>query len=125
MGNYASDQKNSRFYGLKLSRNTDRELIEKLEAQESIQAYIKELIRKDIEEERKMNRKQISLDNGIHYMDADEAVLEIMDRNLWDAVVNVMDDETREAVANELAPCTEAEFLTRYLELAKENLILG
>jgi hypothetical protein len=49
MGNYASDQKNSRFYGLKLSRNTDRELIERLEAQESIQAYIKNLIRKDIE----------------------------------------------------------------------------
>lgn len=53
MGNYASDQKNSRFYGLKLSRNTDRDLIERLEAQESIQAYIKDLIRKDIEKDRK------------------------------------------------------------------------
>ena len=48
MGNRASDQKNSRCFSLKLSRNTDKELIEHLEKQDNIQAYIKQLIREDI-----------------------------------------------------------------------------
>lgn len=48
MGNYASDQKNSRFFGLKLSRNTDADIIAFLESQGNIQAYLKELIREDI-----------------------------------------------------------------------------
>ena len=38
----------------------------------------------------------------------------------WDAVVNLMDDETRERVHEEIAPCTMREFLARYLELSPE-----
>ena len=49
MGNYASDRKNTRFFGLKLNRNTDKDLIERLESQPSIQEYLKKLIREDIE----------------------------------------------------------------------------
>lgn len=71
------------------------------------------------------NPKKISLDNGIHFTDAHDAIQEILDRNLWDAVVNMMDDDTREAVAAELAPCTEEAFLARYLELAPDHLIIG
>lgn len=41
MGNYTSDQKTSRFFGLKLNRNTDGAIIEHLEAQENKQEYIK------------------------------------------------------------------------------------
>ena len=48
--------------------------------------------------------KQISLDNGRSYMTAEEAMPEIADRNLWGAIVNVMDDDTREAVHAEIAP---------------------
>lgn len=48
MGNYNSDQKNARFYGLKLSRTTDADIISQLDRQESIQGYIKELIRRDM-----------------------------------------------------------------------------
>ncbi len=48
MGNTASDKKNTRFYGLKLSKNTDAKLIEHLDKQESIQGYIKQLIREDM-----------------------------------------------------------------------------
>lgn len=48
MGNYASDQKNCRFFGLKLSRGTDAELIERLEQEENVQSYLKNLIREDI-----------------------------------------------------------------------------
>lgn len=35
----------------------------------------------------------------------------------WDDIVTYMDDEIREQVHSELAPCTEEEFLNRYLEL--------
>lgn len=35
----------------------------------------------------------------------------------WDAIVNYMDDDKREAVHFELAPCTKTEFINRYIEL--------
>ena len=38
----------------------------------------------------------------------------------WEAIVNMMDDEIREQVHMELAPCTDEEFLERYLELDPE-----
>lgn len=38
-----------------------------------------------------------------------------------DVLVNYMDDELREQVHMELAPCTEEEFLTRYIELHREK----
>ena len=69
--------------------------------------------------------KHISIDNGNSYMTAQEAMPEITSRNMWDVVVNMMDDDTREKVHSELVPCTEVEFLTRYLELANDDLIIG
>ena len=36
------------------------------------------------------------------------------------AIASYMDDDKRETVHNELAPCTIEEFLTRYLELDPE-----
>jgi hypothetical protein len=39
---------------------------------------------------------------------------------MWNAIVNLMDDEIRESVHRELAPCTNDEFLTRYTELDPE-----
>lgn len=69
--------------------------------------------------------KMISLDNGRSYMYAAEAMPEINEYDLWDALVNFMDDDIREQVYFELAPCTDEEFLTRYLELADYDLILG
>ena len=37
----------------------------------------------------------------------------------WDMVIGLMDDDIREQVHRELAPCTSEEFLSRYLELDK------
>lgn len=68
---------------------------------------------------------EISLDNGNTFTSAHEAMEQIESLGLWDAIVEVMDDEIREKVHAELAPCTEEEFLARYLELANENLIIG
>ena len=68
---------------------------------------------------------KISLDNGHTYITAQEATTEITANNLWDAVVNVMDDDIREAIHAAVAPCTEAEFLAAYLERATDDLIIG
>ena len=65
--------------------------------------------------------KRISIDNGTNFVEPKEAVSSIK----WDTIVNYMDDETREKVHDEIAPCTELEFLTRYLELADDDLIIG
>ena len=69
--------------------------------------------------------KHISIDNGNSFMTAQEAMPEITDNNLWDVVVNMMDDDTREKVHSELAPCTEVEFLREYLKRSPADLIIG
>lgn len=42
---------------------------------------------------------------------------EEIDNNVMDAIAALMDDETREKVHYELAPCSNAAFLKRYCEL--------
>lgn len=68
--------------------------------------------------------KSISLDNGHTYLTAAEAMPEITVRNLWETVVELMDDDTRETVASE-GHDDEGSFLARYLELAPADLIIG
>lgn len=68
---------------------------------------------------------EISLDNGLTFLSAAEAIEEIMRKDLWETVVNYMNDEIRERVHGELGPCSEMEFLVRYLELAEDNLVIG
>lgn len=72
-----------------------------------------------------LTKKEISLDNGIHFMTAEEAMPEIEEKRLWDVVAEYMDDDTREEVHNEIAPCSELEFLKKYLEIAAEDLVIG
>jgi hypothetical protein len=69
---------------------------------------------------------QISINNGRTYLTAAEAV-EHWDEisPLWDALVALMDDDTRELVAADAAPCTEQEFLAAYLSVAPEDLTIG
>ena len=40
-------------------------------------------------------------------------------------IVEAMDDRYREYTHNEVAPCSDLEFLVRYLEVAPENIIVG
>lgn len=70
-------------------------------------------------------KNMISLDNGRTYLTAEEAMPEIIERNLWDMIVNLMDDDVREAVAYDLAPCTELEFLAEYLRRYEDGLVIG
>lgn len=49
MGSPKYDLENTRQFHLKLNRKTDADVIEKLEDQPSMQAYIKRLIREDIQ----------------------------------------------------------------------------
>lgn len=67
----------------------------------------------------------ISLDNGNTWLTAEEAISEIQERGLWDAIVEMMDDDIRERIHNRLAPCSEVEFLEAYLKEAKTPLIIG
>ena len=42
----------------------------------------------------------------------------------WDTIASYMDDDIREQIHGELAPCTEEAFWARYVELDPENEIL-
>lgn len=69
---------------------------------------------------------RISIDNGNRYYDVNE--LDTIARDielLWDALVNVMDADTCEAVNFGLAPCTNMEFLAEYLRRAPHDLVIG
>lgn len=65
--------------------------------------------------------KNVSIDNGHTFVSANEALVAIP----LDVMVEYMDDDTREAVASALAPCSDVEFLEGYLSAAAEDLIIG
>lgn len=71
--------------------------------------------------------KKISLNNGWTLKDYNDLTIDDIDyiNEDWDYVVSYMDSETREQTHNALAPCSELEFLKRYLEIAKTDLIIG
>ena len=50
---------------------------------------------------------------------------EALERWGLDAMAVFMDDDTREAVHNSIAPCSELEFLRGYLDAAPADLIIG
>jgi hypothetical protein len=62
----------------------------------------------------------ISLDNGLSVATPEEAIKE-MD---WETIVNSMDDEVREEVHMDKAPCSNLEFLTAYLSTGN-SIIIG
>lgn len=65
--------------------------------------------------------RKISIDNGNSFVNPEEALQNID----LDSMTVYMDDDTREAVNADLAPCTDIEFLCRYLQLAEDDLIIG
>lgn len=65
--------------------------------------------------------KRISIDNGSTWISAEEALNQMP----LDTMAVYMDDDTREAIHAELAPCDDLEFLQAYLGLAKDDLIIG
>lgn len=64
--------------------------------------------------------KRISIDNGYHWIDPEEALENVE----LDALAVFMDFDTIEAVHAE-GPESDLAFLTRYLELAPDDLIFG
>ena len=65
--------------------------------------------------------KAISIDNGNTFVTPEEAI----EGMRWEVIAHYMEDDAREQVHYELAPCTNLEFLTRYLEVATSDLIIG
>lgn len=46
---------------------------------------------------------------------------EIIKAGLYDAAVQLMDDDIREAVHRDIAPCSDLEFLTEYIKRPAEK----
>ena len=72
--------------------------------------------------------KRISLDNGHSYLTAHEAIEKLNDPECvitWEQIVNQMRSMEREDVHAEYAPCSNEEFLSRYLDIAPWDLIVG
>ena len=65
--------------------------------------------------------RHISIDNGHTFVTPAEALQAVS----IDTMAEYMDDDAREQTARELAPCSDEEFLTRYLLLAPDDLIIG
>jgi hypothetical protein len=63
----------------------------------------------------------ISIDNGMHTCTGQEALEHVS----WDVIVSFMDDDVRERVHEACAPCTNEEFMRRYLEVAPCDLKIG
>lgn len=64
---------------------------------------------------------RISIDNGATWTTAEHALQTVS----LDQLVLYMDDDTREAVHADPAPCTDLEFLTAYLDHSLNDLIIG
>lgn len=43
----------------------------------------------------------------------------------WDNLANLMDNELREELHSDIAPCTELEFLSEYLRRSEEDFIFN
>lgn len=79
--------------------------------------------------------REINLSNGSGHWyspdeadaiyDGDEMVNDDWFTGCWDAIVNVMDDDTRELIHAAYAPCTNERFLRAYLRIAPADLIVG
>lgn len=66
----------------------------------------------------------ISLDGGNTFLSAEEAMGEIRRRRLWDYIYEEMDEEIRDIV-EDMELEDELEFLSEYLRLAEDDLIIG
>lgn len=126
------DRTHCKYYSFKFNLVMDADIIQRLSEVESMQGYIKQLIRDDIartcsvsapktEKKEGSKMRNISIDNGNSFVSVPEAIAKAS----WETIVAFMDDDIRETVHNEIAPCTEEKFLTRYLELAHDDLIIG
>ena len=72
--------------------------------------------------------KHLNISNGNPFYDwAGEEILQHWDEiePLWSALVQFMDEETREEVHLVFAPCTAQEFLLEYLKRAPQDLVIG
>jgi hypothetical protein len=61
----------------------------------------------------------LSIDNGRSECTPEEAIAAVA----WDVIVNAMDDDIRETVHMDVAPCSELEFLRAYLKLG--SVVIG
>lgn len=82
----------------------------------------------EVESEREVWKTKDELEQAMKTMDgknhsitwegsdwADDQAAEMVGEGLFDAAVELMDDEIREEIHEDLAPCTDEEFLAEYI----------
>jgi len=70
--------------------------------------------------------KRFSLDNGNSWIRSDDIwEHEESINSRWGEIINSMDNEVREKVHLECAPCSNTIFLFGYLVYAKNDLVVG
>lgn len=67
---------------------------------------------------------RLSIDNGTSFVSLDDLTDADLE-TLFEPLANLSDDAAREQTQSELAPCTTRQSMARYLELAKEDLLIG
>lgn len=66
------------------------------------------------------NARMCGILNVSNEREVKEMTLNRLEKEVMDVIVTYMDDEIREQVHAELAPCTNDEFVKRYCELDEE-----
>ena len=92
------DKANRRVYGFRLHNEIDSDIIAKLASVDSMQGYIKQLIREDIA--RTCSVPKAESEKNTTYN--------------WEYIVSLMDDDIRESVHADLADCYDSVFLEEY-----------
>lgn len=72
------------------------------------------------------NQKELWLNDQIEVTEIDDIheapkAIQMIYHYTWDYIVGLMDDDLREHLHSELAPCTQQEFLTAYIEKHAEK----
>ena len=129
------DRENTRRINLKLNNKTDKDIIDWLNAKkdtEGIQGYLKRLIREDMkgagtmkyavkeeytdlwgEEVRTLTEDEIEM-IARGWEKTVEEVIDQLEPVNYESAVALMDDDIREEVHADLAPCSDAAFLWEY-----------
>jgi len=136
------DAANTKQVHLKLNEKTDADILWKLSTVDTVQGYIKQLIRNDMKEDTNMkytikpeyltlwgedaNEETMLTEDDIEMIargwDKDvEDVIDQLEPYNFDSAVELMDDDLREELHEELAPCSDARFMWEYCKRHQEK----
>lgn len=108
-------KENTTVIAVKLNHNTDADILSYIEDESSKAGIFKKAMKEFIHNNPKSKTEDKKMKTYENTNVSDEAQA-IVDNGLYNAAVELMDDEIREELHNLLAPCSDAEFLSAYME---------